>query len=57
MAISIYLIFYNFVRPHHTLTMESGKVGNRYSTAPAMAATLTDHAWTFEEMIEKVLGN
>ncbi len=57
MAISIYFMFYNFVRPHQTLTKESGKAGNRYPTTPAMAAGLTDHAWSFEEMIEKVLGN
>ena len=56
MAISIYFMFYNFVRPHQTLTKESGKAGNRYPTTPAMAVGLTDHVWTFEEMIEKVLG-
>jgi len=57
MAISIYFMFYNFVRPHQTLTKESGDAGKRSPTTPAMKAGLTDHIWTFEEMIETVLGN
>lgn len=54
-AFSMYSMFYNYCRPHGTLT---GKMpsGRRVPTTPAMAAGLTDHAWTIEEMIEAVLG-
>ncbi|MBI3861027.1 MAG: IS1 family transposase [Planctomycetia bacterium] len=39
-AISLYIAFYNFVRPHMTL-----------KTTPAVAARLTDHRWTMEELL------
>lgn len=54
-AFSLYAMFYNYCRPHQTLTKESGKSGQRISTTPAMAAGLTDHAWTVDEMIRTVL--
>ena len=50
MAISIYFMFYNFVRPHQTLTKESGDAGKRSPTTPAMKAGLTDHIWSLEEL-------
>jgi len=55
-AISLYFMFYNYCRPHQTLTQQSGPSGKRYPTTPAMASGLTDHVWTAEEMIAKVLG-
>lgn len=39
-ALCIYLAFYNFVRVHATL-----------ETTPAVAARLTDHRWTLEELL------
>ena len=53
-AISLYFVFYNYCRPHQTLT---GKMpsGRRVPTTPAMAAGLTDHAWTIEEMVATML--
>ena len=53
-AISLYFMFYNYCRPHQTLTgkMPSGK---RVPTTPAMASGLTDHAWSIEELIDMVL--
>lgn len=53
-AIALYFVFYNFVRPHQTLTQKLPS-GKRVPTTPAMAAGLTDHAWTVEEMIAAVL--
>jgi IS1 family transposase len=47
LAISIFK--YNFVRPHITLT----KLAKNVPTTPAMSAKLTDHAWKFEELLEK----
>lgn len=54
-AISLYFMFYNFCRPHQTLTVAQ-KAGRRVPMTPAMASELTDHAWTVEEMLEMVLG-
>ncbi len=54
-AFSLYAMYYNFCRPHQTLTKESGKKGNRIATTPAMAAGVTDHVWTVAEMILTVL--
>jgi IS1 family transposase len=39
-ALSLYYMYYNFARPHKTL---KGKT-------PAMAAGITDHVWSFEEI-------
>jgi len=37
---------YNFIRPHQTLTEQ-----RRTKTTPAMAAGVTDHRWTMEDLI------
>jgi len=36
---------YNFARPHKSLA-------NPYPRTPAMAARLTDHVWSIEEIVE-----
>jgi hypothetical protein len=43
-ALALYFMHYNFVRPHKTLA-------NPYPRTPAMAAGLTDHVWTVEEIV------
>ena len=50
---SLALLFatYNFITPHGTLTKNSGEPGERVKTTPAMAAGLTDHPWTMEELL------
>ena len=40
-------MFYNFCRQHQTLT----KNANGIKTTPAMAAGLTDHVWSVEEIL------
>jgi hypothetical protein len=40
-AVALHFMYYNFARPHKSL----GKL-----TTPAMAAGLTDHVWTCEEI-------
>jgi len=55
-AISLYFMFYNYCRPHQTLTKASGNAGKRYPTTPAMASGLATEAWTIERMISEVLG-
>lgn len=43
-SIALYFMHYNFVRPHKTLAYP-------YPITPAMAAKLTDHIWTTEEIV------
>jgi IS1 family transposase len=42
-AVSLHFFFYNFARPHQSLK-------SPYARTPAMAAGLTDHIWTVEEI-------
>jgi len=46
-AVDIHFMFYNFCRPHMTLTRNHPR---RYPVTPAMAAGLSDHVWTVEEV-------
>jgi IS1 family transposase len=43
-AVALHFMYYNFARPHKTLT-------NPYPKTPAMAAGITDHIWTVAEII------
>jgi IS1 family transposase len=49
-AVSLHFMAYNYCRPHGTLT----KAAKGIKTTPAMAAGLTDHVWTYDEIIEKM---
>jgi hypothetical protein len=42
-ALALYFMHYNFDRPHKSLA-------NPYPTTPAMAAGITNHVWTIEEI-------
>lgn len=44
-ALALYFMHYNFGRSHKTLS-------NPYPRSPAMAAGLTNHIWTVEEIVE-----
>ncbi len=46
-AIALHFMFYNFARPHKTLA-------NPYPSTPAMAAGISDHVWTVEEIVRLV---
>lgn len=50
-AVALYVAFYNFCRPHETLTPNA-----KHQTTPAMALSLTDHVWSFAELIDTALG-
>ena len=50
-AVALYVAFYNFCRPHETLTPNA-----KHQTTPAMALGLTDHVWSFGELIDAALG-
>jgi IS1 family transposase/transposase-like protein len=45
-ALALFFAYYNFCRPHMTLTAEAG-----HKTTPAMAAGLTDRVWTVAELL------
>ncbi len=45
LAVALYFMHYNFVRPHKTLA-------NPYPRTPAMAAGLTNHVWTIEDIVK-----
>jgi hypothetical protein len=49
-AVALHFMYYNFARSHKTLT-------NPYPKTPAMAAGLTNHIWTIEEIVQLVRGN
>jgi len=44
LALALYFMHYNFARPHKTLA-------NPYPRTPAMAAGISDHIWTIEEIV------
>lgn len=44
-ALALYFMHYNFARTHKTLA-------NPYPKPPAMAAKITDHIWTIEEIVK-----
>ncbi|MGI8548599.1 MAG: IS1 family transposase [Gemmatimonadaceae bacterium] len=47
-AVSLHFMFYNYCRPHTTLT----KSAKGTKTTPAMAAGLTNHVWTVEHILD-----
>lgn len=47
LALSLYFMHYNFVRPHKTLA-------NPYPRTPAIAAKIANHVWTIEEIVKLI---
>ena len=46
-AMSLWFMYYNFCRPHTTLTKAAGGI----KRTPAMAAGVADHVWKLEEVV------
>ncbi len=46
-TVALHFMHYNFARPHKTLA-------NPYPRTPAMAAGISDHIWTIEEIVKLV---
>ncbi len=46
-TVALHFMYYNFARPHKTLS-------NPYPTTPAMAAGVSNHVWTIEEIVRLV---
>lgn len=49
-AFAIHAMYFNYCRPHGTLT----KQANGTRTTPAMAAGLTSHPWTVEDVLARM---
>jgi hypothetical protein len=49
-ALSLFFMLYNFCKPHLSLT----KAAKGINTTPAMAAKITEHVWTVEEILAKM---
>jgi IS1 family transposase len=49
-AMALTFMFYNFARPHQTLTKKAKGV----KTTPAMAAGVADHVWSVEELVSLI---
>ncbi len=49
-AVALHFMHYNFARPHRTLS-------NPYPRTPAMAAGISNHIWTIEEIVKLVDSN
>jgi len=45
-AVALHFMYYNFARPHKTLTPKA-----LLGITPAMAAGITNHIWTIEEIV------
>jgi hypothetical protein len=45
-AVSLFFLYYNYCRPHQTLTQNMG-----VKTTPAMATGLTDRVWTVADVV------
>ena len=46
-AMALWFMYYNFCRPHMTLTKQAGGI----KRTPAMAAGIADHVWKLEEVV------
>ncbi len=51
-AVSLFFLFYNYCRPHQSLTKAAGR-----KTTPAMAAGLAKQVWTVEDMLRRLDPN
>ena len=49
-AVALHFMYYNFARPHISLA-------NPYLRTPAMAAGITNHIWTVEEIIRLAVAD
>ena len=50
-SVALTVAFFNFCRPHSALKIKATETTKAIERTPAMAAGLTDHVWTVEEML------
>lgn len=52
LCLNILQAWFNFTKPHYSLRVPSDKPGRKYDQrTPAMAQGITDHIWTWEEIL------
>lgn len=51
-AVALHYTYYNYVRPHGTLSKEAGT-----PTTPAMAAGLSEKPWSFADILNLLQSN
>lgn len=52
--LAVYFLYYNFCRPHMTLSKGKKKGQRGVATTPAMVAGLTNHVWTLTELLNQL---
>jgi IS1 family transposase len=50
-SVALTVAFFNFCRPHASLKIKATATAKAVERTPAMAAGLTDHPWTVEELL------
>jgi hypothetical protein len=51
-SLNLYAALYHFVKPHNSLKIEVNEEDRRWlQRTPMMAAGITDHIWTVEELL------
>jgi hypothetical protein len=50
-SVALTVAFFNFCRPHKALKIKATEEADSIERTPAMAASLTDHIWTVEELL------
>jgi hypothetical protein len=51
-AIDLLCAWYNFIKPHKSLRIETNQRNKRWiQRTPAIAEGITDHIWTFKELL------
>lgn len=56
--LSLYKAWYNLAKTHESLRIEVDEAGRRWrQRTPAMAAGITDHIWTLEEILTFKIAN
>jgi IS1 family transposase len=56
LSVSLTVAYFNFCRPHASLKIKATADAKAIERTPAMAAGITDHVWTVEEMLSLHIG-
>lgn len=53
-SVALTVAYFNFCRPHSALKIEATETAKAIHRTPALAAGITDHVWTVEELLQAV---